>query len=178
MKKFIYTVVCFLAYVGFANGGTPETEYAYNTSLTKFGLLTFIRAPLSHQVLLNGKILLAADHPNNPNGYRAEFFEVLTYVASMGKGKITEDGKEVTKRFVDRIIVAEGEDGNCFKHLYIVDLRGDKPYVTKPFYDNPEGKFCLEFKGAKWGKRESSISFENGMKYIYYTGGRVIGPIE
>jgi hypothetical protein len=95
------------------------------------------------------------------------------------------DGIELSKSFkpgadplpVDRLVVQEGANGNCIDQFVILDFTGTKPFVSERFGYNPDGKACLKFIKAKWGKKESYIYLEGPLKYIYYTGGKVVGPL-
>jgi hypothetical protein len=79
---------------------------------------------------------------------------------------------------IKRLVLAEGGDGTCFTQFTIIDFTTAKPFISDKFGYNPDGKSCLEFVRAKWGKKESYIYLKGPLKYVYYTGGKVIGPLE
>jgi hypothetical protein len=81
------------------------------------------------------------------------------------------------RRKIKRMIVLAGPDLNCIKHLYILDFTRKQAFASERFGYNPTDKHCLSFEGAKWGKSESTITLVGPMTYVYYTGGKVIGPI-
>jgi hypothetical protein len=158
------------------SSASQEDDHVHSVSPTKFGLLEFMRP--SHNVRLNGHTLLTSGQNVDPYGYRLVLLEAESFVAPNGEAKVTEDGRQVEKRFVDRVVVAEAVDGTCARQFMIVDLRGIKPFVSERFGLNPKGTSCLKFKRAKWDAKESYIQLDGPLKYIYYTGGKVIGPIE
>lgn len=88
-----------------------------------------------------------------------------------------EDWEQLKKgsEIASRLVVAE--NSGCTQQFIVIDLTGPKPHITNRFGYNPEGKFCLHYKGAKWGPKASKIYFKNGATYWYETGGQVVGPI-
>lgn len=153
-----------------------ESEQASSALPTKFGLLEFMRA--SHDLKLDGEVLLKSGQTADPYGHQLVLLKVEAFVAPTGEAKVIEGGKQIDKRFVDRVVVAEAVDGTCARSFIVIDLRGDKPSVSERFGLNPEGKSCLRFNRAKWGKKESYFYLDGPLKYVYYTGGKVIGPID
>lgn len=111
---------------------------------------------------LNGAPILtvrAQDHYGMPFRFYIEDWQQL------------KEGSDIATR----LVVAENSE--CTQQFIIIDLTGAKPHVTNRFGYNPEGKFCLHYKGAKWGRKASKIYFRNGATYWYDTGGEVVGPI-
>lgn len=80
-------------------------------------------------------------------------------------------GSDIATRFV------VAENSGCTQHFIIIDLTSGKPHITNRFGDNPDGKFCLHYKRAAWGRKASKIYFKNGETYWYETGSEVVGPI-
>jgi hypothetical protein len=152
--------------------------YIYST---KFGDLKFIKDSGSlgspaNKLTLSGQFLLQANTPKDQNDYRPSFMSAHSFPG--GEQSETASKKQNEKLMTNRLIVLEGEDGNCIRQLIILDFTNEKPFVSERFGYNPDGKACLKFIRAKWGKKESYIYLEGPMKYVYYTGGRVIGPID
>lgn len=162
--------------VGAACNAAPDEEVTYTAYPTKFGSLEFMRP--SHDLRLKGTAVLKSGEIIDPYGYRLNLLEVESFPAPSGEVEVVEQGKAVTKRYVDRIVVAEAVDGSCARSFRIIDLRGAMPSISERFGLNPKGTSCLKFKRAKWGTKESYLYLEGSLKYIYYTGGKVIGPIE
>lgn len=79
---------------------------------------------------------------------------------------------------IKRLVLAEGGNGTCLTQFTILDFTTAKPFISDKFGYNPDGKSCLEFVRAKWGKKESYIYLKGPLKYVYYTGGKVVGPLE
>lgn len=147
---------------------------------TKFGNLKFVLGDeslgtLAKTITLDDKTLINVkgekDAQGNPISLMTEIMQV-----SGTESEPRISGKMGPKR-IKRMIVLVGPDGNCVKHFVILDFTGKQPFVSERFGDNPQDQSCLSFKRAKWGKSESYIYLEGPMTYIYYTGGRVIGPI-
>ncbi len=96
----------------------------------------------------------------------------------MGRKDVLVDGRVISRRLIDRVVLSESGIGGCLVHFIIVDLRGREPYVTNSFGNNPDGKYCFTIDKIKWGKKETYIYFANGTKYLYPTGEEVFGPVE
>jgi len=79
---------------------------------------------------------------------------------------------------IDRVIVEEGPSGNCIRYFIILDFTMEKPYVSERFGQDPQEGGCITINKIKWGKQETYIYISGPEKYVYYTGGRVIGPLE
>lgn len=149
-------------------------NYVYQTKLGAVYFLydeTHTGTP-SKLVKLGKQVLLKAVDPNNENAYRPRYME--EFGSEQLSNIKTKDGVPL----ILKMIVAEGEDGNCIRQFIVLDFTGAKPYASKPFGYNPDGTACLEFKKVKWGKDVSYIYLEGPMKYAYHTGGAVIGPLE
>jgi hypothetical protein len=74
-------------------------------------------------------------------------------------------------------VVLLGPVANCVKQFIILDFTGKDAFVSERFGHNPGATACLAFKRARWGKKESEITLGGPLTYVYYTGGKVIGPI-
>jgi hypothetical protein len=177
---FLFFLICLAT--AKANPAIQENKqdswYIYST---KFGDLKFIKDSGSlgspaNKLTLSGQVLLQANTPKDQNDYRPSFMSAHSFPG--GEQSETASKKQNEKLMTKRLIVLEGEDGNCIRQLIILDFTNEKPFVSEHFGYNPDGKACLKFKRAKWGKKESYIYLEGPMKYVYYTGGRVIGPID
>ncbi|MES2116808.1 MAG: hypothetical protein V4578_16725 [Pseudomonadota bacterium] len=155
-----------------------ESGYTYPT---KFGDLKFITengtiGEPAEKIVLNGKDFLSVKDKNDEQGVplslMSESLMIGSAIETIAR-KPGQGGRVMTKR----IVILEGSDGNCIKHLLILDFTGQQPFISERFGYNPQDKYCITFKKAKWGAKESYIYLEGPMKYIYYTGGRVFGPI-
>jgi hypothetical protein len=132
----------------------------------------------SHDIRLNGQVLVQSGLTTDPFGYRLNLLEAQSYVAPSGRSTIEGPEGPVNKRNIDRIIVSDSAYGGCARKFFIIDLRGEAPYVSERFGLNPAGKSCHTFKSAKWGKDVSTILLAGNLSYIYHTGGKVEGPSE
>jgi hypothetical protein len=180
----------FLFLFSFANLGIAASSSVSDKQLheigytypTKFGDLKFIQEDGSlggpaQKLTLAGVDFLNAS--TKPDGY--DYSQSL-----MSADDLYGNSLQVVKKTkpsmgrpqTERMIILEGPDGNCTRQLIILDFTGSKPFISERFGYNPDGKACLKFIRAKWGKKESYIYLEGPMKYVYYTGGRVIGPID
>lgn len=173
---------CFLSFVTAglvcATGhALADVEKVYSVTPTKFGLLEYMRP--SHDIRLNGQTILRAGQIVDSYGYRLVWLEVKSVVAPSGAANMMDHGQEAAQRFSDRVIVAEAVDGTCLHRFVVLDFRGAKPFISQRFGPKTDGKGCLSFTRAKWGKKESYIYLAEGqLKYVYYTGGRILGPVE
>lgn len=166
----------------FADPLTYEQQMAVEyTYPTPFGNLTFIRengslGTLAKKLSIADNDLLVAN--SHPDGFG--YGQSLMSADDLPGGVQTQNrsAKKLGRPQTKRLVVLEGPDGNCIRQLVILDFTGERPFVSDRFGYNPDGKACLKFKRAKWGKKESYIYLEGPMKYIYYTGGKVIGPID
>ncbi len=155
-----------------------ESEYTYPTKFGEFKFITGSGAAgePAEKIVLNGHDLLSVKGKDDAQGVP---LSLMSGNLMVGSGietvarKPGQGGRVTTKR----IIILEGPDGNCTKHLLILDFTGKQPFVSERFGDNPKDEYCLTLKSAKWGKKESYIKLTNGMTFVYYTGGEVIGAI-
>lgn len=162
----------------------PLTEEQITTSNytypTPFGDLKFYKASgqlgvMSARLELNSKPFLVPS--SNPDGWGNSLSlmpmdgEALTAI-----DRFPREGKKPGRRMTKRIIVAEARDGNCIRKFLILDFTLDKPFISNRFGDNPDMKFCLSFKGAKWGVKESRIKLGDGA-YVYKSGSDV-SPVD
>jgi hypothetical protein len=160
---------------------TTSASAAYYDEIfsTKFGNLTFLNE--DHEldvsavdVNLNGKTILSTrDRKDRMGGYLRLWlpYMVIAY-EDAPHSKRAERPKKI-----DLIVVEEGHSG-CAKHFYILDFRMKKPFISERFGDNPEDEYCLTVKKIEWGAKETYIYLFNEDKYLYLTGGKVIGPID
>jgi hypothetical protein len=160
-----------------SNEELKEVGYTYPT---KFGDLKFLEngslgAPAT-TLTLAGTEFLKVTPKGDGYGFRQSLMSAYDLPGGIQAEKKSErnEGHPKTKR----LIILEGPDGNCIRQLIILDFTDSKPFISERFGYNPDGKACLKFKRATWGKKESYIYLEGPMKYVYYTGGRVIGPID
>jgi hypothetical protein len=151
--------------------------YAYSTRL---GELTFVRAdgklgPDARTITLNGKPLLAIRDEKDARGSALSLmFEDLKPTSTEYEAKVAG---QAGKPKIRRMVVLLGPVANCVKQFIILDLTGKDAFVSERFGYNPGDTSCLAFKRAKWGKKESEITLDGPLTYVYYTGGKVIGPI-
>lgn len=132
---------------------------------------------LASSITLDGNILLSSVGLKDGWGAQQKFILPNTF---------TDTAFELDKHYksgdypipIKKILIAEAGIGTCLTQFIIVDLTTAKPFISEKFGYNPDGKSCLEFVKAKWGKKESYIYLKGPLKYIYYTGGKVVGPLE
>lgn len=153
-----------------------EQEHVYETLATKFGPLEYMRP--SYNIRLNGQVLVQPNRAKDPYGYQLSLVEAEAYAAPSGRSVIPSPNGPISKRNIDRVVIGEVADGGCARQFLIVDLRGPAPFVSERFGLNPDGKSCHSFKSAKWGSTESTIYLAGNLKYVYFTGGKVIGPVD
>jgi len=127
----------------------------------------------SHDIRLNGEVLVQSGQHTDPYGYRLYLVEAESYAAPSGRSTIQSSNGPVNRRNIDRIVIGETADSGCARQFLVIDLRGATPYVTAPFGLNPTGKSCHTFQSAKWGKDESIIVLAGNLRYVYHTGGKV-----
>jgi hypothetical protein len=153
------------------------SAYTYST---KFGDLKFVLGDgslgvLAKSITLNDKPLINVKEEKDAQGSSVSLMtEIMQVSGTESEPRIA--GQSGPKK-IKRMIVLVGPDGNCVKQFLILDFTGKQPFVSERFGHNPQDQSCLSFKRAKWGKSESYIYLDGPMTYIYYTGGRVIGPI-
>lgn len=151
--------------------------YAYATTL---GELKFVRADGkpgadARTITLNGKPLLAIKDEKDAQGSAlALMTEDLTPGSTEYAAKVAGQAGKPTIR---RMVVLLGPVANCVKQFIILDFTGKNAFVSERFGDNPGDTSCLAFRRAKWSKKESEITLAGPLTYVYYTGGKVIGPI-
>ena len=153
-----------------------DAAYIYPT---KFGEIKFVRhdgtlGTPADKITLNDKTLLSTEgQTDSQGGWVSIMTEIMTNTsiesAPRRPGQI---GQAETKRMIIRL----GGDGNCIKKFIILDFTGQKPFVSEKFGLNPNDQFCLIFKKAKWGKKESEIVLNGPANYIYYTLDKIVGP--
>lgn len=151
--------------------------YSYSTRL---GELNFVGADGkpgadARTIMLNGKPLLAIKGEKDAQG------SALSLMIEDLKPSSTEYEAKVTgqadKPKIRRMLVLLGSVANCVKQFIILDFTGKDAFVSERFGYNPSHTSCLAFKRAKWGKKESELTLDGPLTYVYYTGGNVIGPI-
>jgi hypothetical protein len=151
---------------------TPMVDWhAYPT---KFGKLEFVDraghgATFAASVELDGAVLLKSAMPTGENVYRPSFM-TLDFMTPYSSDFATRKAKSPPgNAAVYRMIIGEGEDGNCIRHFVLLDFTGDTPYVSNRFGYNPDGKFCLTLDRVKWTQQGAAIYLNGPMKYIYRT---------
>lgn len=162
---------------------SADDKYSHSLFQTKFGELRFTdvdgRIEYSDKVnsMLDNDIILSS--LNETDGWGGPLFLMLpTYFDDSALMFSPNKDIESSPRYLARAIVSKGANANCGNRFVIMDFTGTKPYITDAFGYNPDGKYCLEFVKAKWGKKKSYIYLKGPLKYVYYTGGKVIGPLE
>ncbi|GLI38326.1 hypothetical protein KI811_16720 [Geobacter hydrogenophilus] len=148
---------------------------------TKHGELTFVNKEGKLDVnaveaKLDGKSILSSI--NQKDGWGVSLVIMIPDSHANPYQRTTKTKPPTRPLKIDRIVVAEGRSIDCVNQFIILDFTGEKPFVSERFGYNPEGKSCLHFVRAKWGKKESYIYLNGPDKFVYYTGGRVIGPLE
>ena len=145
---------------------------------TKFGDLKFVRedgtlGDPAETIILNGEILISTKGKFDAQGGALSLgSEIMTSSSSeLLKRQPGQSGKTETKRMV--ILIGQG---TCTKQFVILDFTGTKPFVSEKFGNDPNDRFCLTFKKAKWGKKESEIVLDGPMTYFYNTYGKITGP--
>lgn len=153
-----------------------DSEYTYPT---KFGDVKFIRhdgtlGTPAERISLNDQTLLSTEGLTDAQGgWVSIMTEIMTSTSTESAPRRPgQTGQTETKRMV----VLLGGNGSCIKKFVILDFTGPKPFVSEKFGNNSSDQFCLTFKKAKWGKKESEITLSGPINYIYYTFGKVVGP--
>lgn len=153
-------------------------EPAAYTYPTKFGYLKFVRedgtlGDPAETIILNGEILLSTKGKFDAQGGTLSLgAEIMTSSSSeLMKRQPGQTGKTETKRMI--ILIGQG---TCTKQIAILDFTGEKPFVSEKFGNDPNDRFCLTFKKAKWEKKESEIILNGPVTYFYNTYGKVTGP--
>lgn len=162
-----------------AKASQKNSDIQRYTLATKFGKLIFYEdegtpGSVSKIIKLNGKTILHAKTSSDENAFRPHYMRII--IPPFGiqySSKQTPSGKRVVRRE----IIGVGEDANCFKKFIILDFSSKKPFVSKSFGYNPKNEFCLKLRKISWGEHTSYIYLEGPMKYLYHTGGSVIGPM-
>ena len=162
-----------------AHAVEPEETSAYAFP-TRFGALKFVQADgkpgsLAESITLNDKPLLSVKGEKDGQGSSLSLMEEIMKLSSSDEEPRIKGQRG--HRTVKRMVVLVGPDGTCIKQFVILDFTGKQPFVSERFGYNPGDKSCLSFKRAKWGAKESDIHLEGPMTYVYYSGGRVIGPL-
>jgi hypothetical protein len=160
---------------------TTSASAAYYNEIfwTKFGDLTFINeygklSVSAVDVKLNGKTILSTrDRKDGMGGY---LWLGLPYMV-IAYEHAPHSKRTERPRKIDLIVIEEGHSADCAKHFFIIDFRMEKPFISEPFGDNPKDEYCLTVKKIEWGAKETYIYLFNEDKYLYLTGGKVIGPI-
>lgn len=179
---FAFLLIVFSPAYAFDAKQSYESTDRYYIFRTKFGDLKFVRntgelSALADKIVLDGKDFVSSK--GRVNGYGASLSLMSGNDSRYNGIDVTSVEKNTYARpLTKRLIVFEGASGNCVTHIIILDFTKKKPYVSERFGHDPELKACIGFQGARWGKKESFIDLFGPMKYIYYTGGRVFGPIE
>lgn len=158
----------------------PERELEMYSYSTRLGELQFVRADGkpgtdARTITLGGKPLLAIKDEKDAQG------SALSLMIEDLKPSSTEYEAKVAGQAgrprIRRMVVLLGPVANCVKQFIILDFTGKDAFVSERFGYNPGDTSCLAFKRAKWGKKESEIILDGPLTYVYYTGGKVIGPI-
>lgn len=151
--------------------------YSYSTKLGELKFVSVDGKPGAdaRTITLNGKPLLKTKGEKDAQG------SALSLMIEDLKPSSTEYEAKVAgqadKPKIRRMVVLLGPVANCVKQFVILDFTGKDPFVSERFGYNPGDNSCLAFKRAKWGKKESEITLNGPLTYVYYTGGKVIGPI-
>lgn len=154
-----------------------QSEMGGHVYQTRLGAVHFLYddthagAP-SKIVKLGSQVLLRAATPKDENAYHPSYME------EFGSEQLSSVKSNDGVPLISRMIVAEGEDGNCIRQYIILDFTGAEPYVSKPLGYNPDGTACLELKKVRWGHDVSYIYLEGPMKYAYHAYGDIVGPLE
>lgn len=146
---------------------------------TKFGDLKFILSDgtpgmPAERLTLNDQTLLSTEGQTDAQGGGVSIMSELMTVTSTEY--MPRRHGQTGHAEVKRMMVLLGGDGNCIKKFVILDFTGLKPFVSEKFGNNSSDQFCLTFKKAKWGKKESEIIINGPRSYIYYTLDKVTGP--
>jgi hypothetical protein len=157
-----------------------ERKLGIYTYSTRLGELKFVRADGkpgadARTITLNGKPLLAIKDEKDAQGSALSLMiEDLKPNSTEYEAKIPA---QAGKPKIRRILVLVGPVANCVKQFIILDFSGKDAFVSERLGYNPADTSCLAFKRAKWGKKESEVTLDGSLTYVYYTGGKVIGPI-
>lgn len=156
----------------------PELRaYSYSTRL---GEMKFVRTDGkpgadASTITLSGKPLLAIKGEKDAQGSALSLMiEDLKPSSTEYEARVARHGDRPKIR---RMVVLLGPVANCVKQFIILDFTGKDAFVSERFGHNPGDTSCLTFRRAKWGKKESEITLDGPLTYVYYTGGKVIGPI-
>jgi hypothetical protein len=157
-----------------------ERELGMYSYSTRLGELKFVRADGkpgadARAITLNGKPLLAIKDEKDAQGSALSLMiEDLKPSSTEYEAKVP---RQADKPKIRRMLVLLGPVANCVRQFIILDFTGKDAFVSEQFGYNPGDTSCLAFKRAKWGKKESEVTLDGPLTYVYYTGGRVIGPI-
>jgi hypothetical protein len=157
-----------------------ERELGIYSYSTRLGELQFVRADGkpgadARTITLNGKPLLAIKDEKDAQGSALSLMiEDLKPSSTEYEAKVPGQAE---KPKIRRMLVLLGPVANCVKQFIILDFTGKDAFVSERFGYNPGDTSCLAFKRAKWGKKESEVTLDGPLTYVYYTGGKVIGPI-
>lgn len=163
-----------------AMAAVQERELGIYSHSTRLGDLSFVGADGkpgvdARTITLNGKPLLAIKDEKDAQGSALSLMvEDLKPTSTEYEAKV--DG-QADRPKIRRMVVLLGPVANCAKQFVILDFTGKAPFVSERFGYNRGDTSCLAFKRAKWGKKESEITLDGPLTYVYYTGGKVIGPI-
>ncbi|MEJ7806304.1 MAG: hypothetical protein WKG03_10345 [Telluria sp.] len=151
--------------------------YAYSTKLgtLKFHLGDGVPGMPAKSITLNDKPLINVKDEKDAQGSSVSLMDEDMQPSAI-EYEPKSAGQSGAKK-IKRMVVLAGPDANCVKQFIILDFTGKQAFVSERFGYNPEDKSCMSFKRAKWGARESYITLAGPMTYVYYTGGKVIGPI-
>jgi hypothetical protein len=157
-----------------------ERELAMYAYSTRLGEMKFVRADGkpgadARTITLNGKPLLAIKDEKDAQGSALSLM-----IEDLKPGSTEYEAKvpgQADKPKIRRMLVLLGPVANCVKQFIILDFTGKHAFVSERFGYNPGDASCLAFKRAKWGRKESEITLDGPLTYVYYTGGKVIGPI-
>jgi hypothetical protein len=185
MNKLLLSSFLIIISIGTHSDAAPLTddqirEIGY-TYPTPFGNLKFYDengqlGSLSARIELNSKLFFTPSPRPDGWGNSLSLMSMDTYSLT-AIDTFPRAEKKLGRRTTKRLIVAEARDGNCIRQFVILDFTLDKPFVSERFGYNPEMKYCLTFKRAKWGVKESRITLNDGT-YIYTTGADIIPPEE
>jgi hypothetical protein len=173
--KSLTTIGACILSLACAAAPADDSSYIYPT---KLGSLKFIRADGSagqgaDKITLDGERLLSVENERDKQG---EALALMADIMATTSSELAprQPGQQ-GRRKARRMVVLIGQ-GNCIKHLVILDFTGQKPFVSNRFGNDQNERLCITFKKAKWGKKESEITLASGASFIYESYGNVTGP--
>jgi hypothetical protein len=173
--RLISSLILISCHCSYADYESSEVRF-----MTKHGELLFLNEHgqpdvSAVDVKLNGKTIISSRGRRDAEDYPQALMlpDMIIPYHYTPKSKPTDRPVRI-----DRVIVEEGPRGNCARRFIIMDFTMEKPYVSERFGDNPNNAFCYMIDKIEWGKKETYIYLSGPEKYVYYTGGKVIGPVE